>query len=668
MKPRFGCALLALLFIAQGCGAGQRGYVPSPGTNDTALRPSASLPSGQLFVINAAKGHGSGSVAIFDLQTARLTRLLKTGVTNPTSIAADATGNLYVANAPLSGGGSIAVFSPGSSTPSSSITNGIDRPSDVKIDSAGELIVANEGNNTIAYYAPGGTAPLRTIVNNVASPSHIAFDPFFSVLWVLDSTKVTTYTPGTGSPWNVVRATFDLPSSMLLGSSDLYVANRLGGSGYGTIQGISLSTLKPTAQIVQDVHSPSDMAIDGYGRLYVANDFSPGSVTVYANGTNALQRKITAGISHPDAIALGGSGWLYVANDVAGHSNVAAYPPGKSSPAFELTEGVTSPIGLRIRTGPATVPSAVVFTVPGNASAITLGPDGNVWFVLRSATAFASGTLASIDQNGSVNALTMPAGYFVPDQSTLTRGPDGALWFQAAAEGNPSSSYTSGVGRIMPDGTGFAFFPLSGANYGLGEDVNGMTAGPDGAVWFTPSYTAAIDRITTSGTITSFTPPRGAKGGGIVTGPDGALWFTEPNNDRIARLATTGQFTEYKLPGVGRSGNQTAPSSIVVGPDGALWSIEQTTGKVVRITTSGKITTGPPWGRVQGDIAIGSDDGLWYSNGLGISSNSTKTLERTHELLLSTGGYESVEDLTSDSNGNVWFSVLDQSEVVRVTP
>ncbi len=70
---------------------------------------------------------------------------------------------------------------------------------------------------------------------------------------------------------------------------------------------------------------------------------------------------------------------------------------------------------------------------------------------------------------------------------------------------------------------------------------NGITQGPDGALWFTEGLSNKIGRITTAGTITEFSIPKRDHNKfpsptGITQGPDGALWFTEHNGNRIGRI------------------------------------------------------------------------------------------------------------------------------------
>jgi len=71
--------------------------------------------------------------------------------------------------------------------------------------------------------------------------------------------------------------------------------------------------------------------------------------------------------------------------------------------------------------------------------------------------------------------------------------------------------------------------------------VNGITAGPDGNLWFThdenPSQDGKIGRITLTGKISEFPLPTSKGGPGAITGgPDGTIWFIEANSNKIGRL------------------------------------------------------------------------------------------------------------------------------------
>src|ERR1700680_4336196 len=97
----------------------------------------------------------------------------------------------------------------------------------------------------------------------------------------------------------------------------------------------------------------------------------------------------------------------------------------------------------------------------------------------------------------------------------------------------------------------------------------GITAGSDGAVWFTNQNNNSIGRITTAGTVTNYTASTISSPADITAGPDGALWFTNYDNS-IGRITTAGTVTNYT--GIGISD----PVGITAGPDGAVWFANNT--------------------------------------------------------------------------------------------
>ena len=102
-----------------------------------------------------------------------------------------------------------------------------------------------------------------------------------------------------------------------------------------------------------------------------------------------------------------------------------------------------------------------------------------------------------------------------------------------------------------------------------GSILSGITAGPDGALWFTESYGNKIGRITTSGAITEYPVPTAGSGPyGITAGPDGALWFADEGANRIGEVlfltatltvspASGGYKTNLSFTGSGFAPNET---------------------------------------------------------------------------------------------------------------
>jgi streptogramin lyase len=221
----------------------------------------------------------------------------------------------------------------------------------------------------------------------------------------------------------------------------------------------------------------------------------------------------------------------------------------------------------------------------------------------------------------------------------LTVGPDGAVWF--------AERTANAIGRLAPDGT-FTEFPLPS----LSAQPFSIAVGPDGNLWFTERSGNRIGRLTPAGTITEFAVPTAASlPAGIAAGPDGAMWFAEQSASKIGRITTTGAITEFVTPTV-RGG----PYGITLGPDGAMWFTEQTANKVGRITTSGQITETAvfPGGLLSGIVA-GPDGNIWFTERTGQAIASiTPDMGTLSVYPLPAGG--SPVGIAAGPDGRLWFA------------
>src|SRR5437867_6346812 len=133
-----------------------------------------------------------------------------------------------------------------------------------------------------------------------------------------------------------------------------------------------------------------------------------------------------------------------------------------------------------------------------------------------------------------INEFPIPTARSLP--TAITPGPDGNLWFTEAGNNGKIGRSTTG-GSIT--------------EYVVGGDnvpwLSGITAGPDGNLWFTiPSYDCEeypsyIGKMTLAGVITTYRVPgvECTYPVGITAGPDGALWFADGGwIKQIGRITT----------------------------------------------------------------------------------------------------------------------------------
>jgi streptogramin lyase len=235
----------------------------------------------------------------------------------------------------------------------------------------------------------------------------------------------------------------------------------------------------------------------------------------------------------------------------------------------------------------------------------------------------------------------------------ITTGPDGALWFTMFGK----------IGRISVAGA-ITEFPLP--NHA--GNPSGIALGPDGALWFA-DQAGAVGRMRTDGTVTLFRPL--AQPIGICRGPDGALWFTEYQSNKIGRITTDGTISEFSIPTVA-----SGPAGIVAGPDGALWFTESNANKIGRISLTGSVTEFalPNEFSFPASITVGPDQALWFTEGN--QANARGRIGRItpsgnlKEFPVSIGAVLHPAAIAVTRDGVVWFtdSSTANINVVRMAP
>ena len=196
----------------------------------------------------------------------------------------------------------------------------------------------------------------------------------------------------------------------------------------------------------------------------------------------------------------------------------------------------------------------------------------------------------------------------------------------------------------------------------------GVTAGPDGNLWFAEAQGDRIGRITPSGAVTEFTAgiTAGSHPKGITPGPDGNLWFTESNGLRIGQITTAGVVTEFST---GISGSTT---DITTGSDGNLWFTEAA-GRIGRITTAGVVTE-------FSCRASAPARSLAASRPAPTATCGSRRLTAIGSVRLPPAGVvtefsighhrrrRAFSSIAAGPDGNLWFTEFNGSRIGRITP
>ncbi len=237
----------------------------------------------------------------------------------------------------------------------------------------------------------------------------------------------------------------------------------------------------------------------------------------------------------------------------------------------------------------------------------------------------------------------------------ITAGPDGNIWF--------TENQADQIGMINPTTHAVSEFPIPTASSG----PLGITAGPDGNIWFTEYAANQIGEINaTTHAVTEYAVPTANSGpSGITAGPDGNIWFTEINGNQIGEInPSTHAFSEFPLPT-----SSSAPLGIAAGPDGNLWFAESNGNNIGSINPTLHTIAEyaiPRANSLPYEITAGPNGDMWFSmnagNGVGEINPTTHVFTGFPAHTASSGPY----GITAGADGNIWFVEASANQIGEV--
>jgi sugar lactone lactonase YvrE len=266
----------------------------------------------------------------------------------PSAITSDAGGNVYVAYV-TGTNGSVEEFPAGGAAASRTIATGVHQPCCIAVDPTTlDVFVANTHADTVTIYTPSASSPVTTL--NYTAPVAMLEDSAANLLTGGNADTVYVSPPYTGTQNAISPGGAPCPVSgnvatalALDASGNLFVASSFGGgiicSWPNTANGYSGSAT--------NVAAPGSGLSDS-----IAVDASDDVYALYTSGNNVMVYEppyvggnpsytISDGIDSPTHLALDAAGNLYVAN--AGSSAVTVYAPGSAEPLMTVTDAVSGP-------------------------------------------------------------------------------------------------------------------------------------------------------------------------------------------------------------------------------------------------------------------------------------------------------------------------------------
>lgn len=236
---------------------------------------------------------------------------------------------------------------------------------------------------------------------------------------------------------------------------------------------------------------------------------------------------------------------------------------------------------------------------------VTIGPDGNIWYIQSSRTEPSDNNIIRQTLDGKITKFPVNPKTITDIPRFIVSALDGNLWFNIGSKmikmtlsGTkteysigflPTSISMSADGRLILASTANLIgLSLDGTITKYIQNVIGSdpktTTDHLGNIWFIIGGRSSISKLKPGATplIIEYPLPGWStiphSSSAMVYGADGNIWFTE-NENKIAKITSEGIITEYQIP------NSSAANSIVSDSKSFIWFVAN--NKIVSVNMSG---------------------------------------------------------------------------------
>ncbi len=589
------------------------------------------------------------------------TTVTSSAFVNPSGLAVDASGNLYIAD---TGNNRVLkeTLSAGSYTETTVPSTSLSSPLGVAVDQAGNVYIADTGNNRIVKENFSASGYIETPVVTTTSlngPAFVAVDAS-GAIYIADtggslvlketSTAGTSYTEST-----VNQSSLSLPLGLAVdGSGNVYISD----SGHNRVlkETLSAGAYAESTIVSAGLNGPDGIALDASGNVYIVDTGNNRVLKeALSKSTYTASTLAFSNLAAPSAIALDASGNILVAD--TGHRHILKLlGTGVDFGAVSLGQASNTAVSLNF-----------IFDSPGSPGSL-----GSLPAVLTQGA-------SNLDFDRAITgSCTTTSSYSLGDICSVdvTFAPKLAGTRYGAATLQGSSGNTIATGYVQGTGAGpqVAFSPGVETSIGMtpqGSNLGspyGLAADAIGNVYIADFHNDRVLKEVLSGG--SYTPTTAVPGltspVAITVDGSGNLYVVSGGSQVFKETLSSGSYTQSSIPS-----SALHSSGVAVDGSGNVYVLDRgATSQVLKETLSGASYA---------ETMVDSSPSLWNafavdgSGNVYLAEDGGQVLKET----LSSGSYAKTMLVTTplsrpggiaiDGSGNIYISDSGNNRILKET-
>ena len=444
---------------------------PVQGTGVGPLPTFATLTAGA-YLPSAETALGSGSF----------------GFQEPTAVAADAAGNIFVVDA--TAGSLSEIPAAGGYTTAIPLSSGFSYPQGVALDGSGNVYLSDTSNDSVEeILAASGYTTVKTLPTGFGFPYGVAVDGYgnvyvsdFSSGAVEEMLAVSGSIPASPTIVTLASGLGNLGGVTIDGSGDVFVSNYHGGQIYKIVAVNGRMPASPVIKtIATDVLESSGIAADAAGNIFLPADGSGFVEEIVAAGGYTRTRLIGSGFAYPFGVAVDGRGDVIVGDIVNGAVDFLDYADAAPLSFPSTAVGSVSLSQVVSVSNEGNAPLNDTFSITGtDASEFVFGNSCNSLAAGAQCTIHghfaptypgAASAAVSILNNDTKLTQTIPLSGIVPGPALSAS----SLWFGQVGVGSWSASQWVSLSNPKPVALSISSIVLTGTD--AAQFVLGTTCG-----------------------------------------------------------------------------------------------------------------------------------------------------------------------------------------------